>query len=805
MASTPVSYTGNPPAIPGRPVVQKFPTPNLDDRIYVVRMDSRVGGYEEPDRGAPYRGPNAEQFKGFVFSTAAASDQLGWVDWFFLNERLNQEEYNYTIDYPYTDHDYPRYTRTYVLLRTDVVEPTSDDVDPVFDGTDDNGDEQPDELLLVLTDHKQTRFEDPILDGLFVGVTRVYERLPGPVITSYLQNEKKQIVTVETQAVEKDDLPVSSALTESIKIERENTAKAIIVKGTVPDVFPGDNKTTNWGSAFRDPLPLEFRKAIPLRTALQIVAGSVVDQPVLQDILIAGVRTVDLTAHETKVTEFTKEKSLTQYDLVHTEVDSEQVNAEGQIETVQKILDPEMQTSEVGPLVVGGGVDALGDGSSIKTVRKVPVLFPRLEVETSVPDLLPPEFRADVPTYKEAVNATGPVENPPTLGPGVFEHKETQTTEYNKRIEISKHDYGSFPKEFIDKKLTEEYGGGILDIVRVVDQAVLAPEEGFDIVSSFVKHLGGGLMIRETERVEGGDWPELTGFRTEERGIFAGIKTKFWKKVVPAGTPDPVPHPFDYNFFSEITPHDKWRSIQILTACDLDNLPAPYDVPDSAHISLPPTLDALIGLWSNHGSVTSVGGFDDDGKASVTVVTGLVGSVGIIHHGGHNGVVQGRLHRSFHRPGVFFSVAPVKKIVTSAGYITMQYGFESDSGVKSSKEIGQAGGVNLSSIGGGITREVIHVDGFLVKNAPVLSGGFDVQNQVGNAVPESGSAHSGVHVVSIGVPTPVFGPVCRFDYNLPNSIPASLTPGEEILWDVRIIDWNFGVKVMEEIYYRVPV
>lgn len=167
MANQPDLYAPHRP-VPAKPITQSFPTPELKDRILVVRKDARAGGYRLPEKGAAFIGPDSERFKDFKFATARPSDQTGWVDWFFVNERLNQDDYNFTVEYPWVDKNYPRVTRTYVILREDRVDPDPDATDPANEN-------------LSLIDSKITRLEDLVLDSLFIAVQNVFERVPAPI------------------------------------------------------------------------------------------------------------------------------------------------------------------------------------------------------------------------------------------------------------------------------------------------------------------------------------------------------------------------------------------------------------------------------------------------------------------------------------------------------------------------------------------------------------------------------------------------------------------------------------------------
>ena len=257
---------GQPAAIPGKMIFHDRPTPRDEDRIYLLRKDSRKSDYKFPAQGDAYKGPNAKQFEGFFFVDWRATDQVGWIDEIYLNERANQDDYNGEITYPYVDKNYPMITRTYVVLRGDqrADEPTADTNDPVYSD-------------LKLSDHKIYRVnsgEYQFLDNMFVGIQRVYERLPGPVIRTYETNQFQQVVNVDTQTVQTESVPTPNATVEIDKTARVGTAKAQVTLGTVDAVF----SNIDYKLGGEDPInPYRFRKfaiAQPALVTTQMLAGT---------------------------------------------------------------------------------------------------------------------------------------------------------------------------------------------------------------------------------------------------------------------------------------------------------------------------------------------------------------------------------------------------------------------------------------------------------------------------------------------------------------------------------------------------
>lgn len=180
-----------------------------------------------PSPGDEYAGLDLkDELGGFVFATAVPDKQrTGWATLFYVNERQNQDAYNFTTDYPFADTGYPRVTRTTVVLRSDFEEDAAGTADPVFSD-------------LILTDHKQIRLDDPMMDALFVGVQRVYQKIPGPVLTGTETGDpaaQGAKTTTTTQLVAANTAPDTASLSvissvvkpiDTVKAQKETKALA---------------------------------------------------------------------------------------------------------------------------------------------------------------------------------------------------------------------------------------------------------------------------------------------------------------------------------------------------------------------------------------------------------------------------------------------------------------------------------------------------------------------------------------------------------------------------------------------------
>jgi hypothetical protein len=241
----------------------------------VILRDARLPeNAQPPAKGSAYDGPEPEKMEGWMFATRRPTDQIGWMNDFYINERRNQEDYNYEVEYPYPDPSYPRLSRTYVYLRSDFADmptPDLDEVDVLFPS-------------LRLVGYEQVRFFiqrdltasddviDPILDSLFIGIQKVYEVRPMQIIDHELSEvfgfggemEKSQTYDVPGQELEQGLIVVDSKTTkkglnteilETLKLAGEDEPYLELTAGgsgyTTPPVvsFSGDTPGLGGGAA----------------------------------------------------------------------------------------------------------------------------------------------------------------------------------------------------------------------------------------------------------------------------------------------------------------------------------------------------------------------------------------------------------------------------------------------------------------------------------------------------------------------------------------------------------------------------
>jgi hypothetical protein len=207
--------------------IESFPTPVIDDVVISEIVNSWKGDYQPLEYGTLWKdvphAPNQGSFPEhkLVFQQPASEDGQ-WIKRIWVNDRVNQDSYNYAIKYSAGSQDHPIYIRTYIVPREGYA--------PLPDGT-------PDPLFptAVLVDEEVVRNEGE-LDSKYITVTRVYETLPGPAVPTRRYNERGDLETVIVQTVPPNTPPTLDGLliTQS-QVEQVETGKGVKTTATVQD------------------------------------------------------------------------------------------------------------------------------------------------------------------------------------------------------------------------------------------------------------------------------------------------------------------------------------------------------------------------------------------------------------------------------------------------------------------------------------------------------------------------------------------------------------------------------------------
>lgn len=188
--------------IPGR-AVASFPTPVISDQIITEYVSAESGAYTPLPYGTLFdsvsHGAFTNSYPDFQLVYEAPADVNGWFyKRIWVNNRIDQQTYNYDISYAEGDPEYPTITRVYVYPRdsynTDPVGPngplTPLTPDPVYPGA------------LLVQEQMLNQAEPVEIQSRYVKVVRVYETLPGPVVTTQdFDTELNALVYTDKQVV----------------------------------------------------------------------------------------------------------------------------------------------------------------------------------------------------------------------------------------------------------------------------------------------------------------------------------------------------------------------------------------------------------------------------------------------------------------------------------------------------------------------------------------------------------------------------------------------------------------------------
>jgi hypothetical protein len=207
--------------------IESFPTPVIDDVVIAEVVNAWKGDYQKLEYGTLWKdvshAPNQGSFPEhkLVFQQPTSEDGQ-WIKRIWVNDRVNQDSYNYAIKYSAGSQDHPIYVRNYVVPRETYT--------PLPDGT-------PDPLfpIALLVDEEANRIEGE-LDSKYVSVTRVYETLPGPEVPTKRYNERGDLETVLVQTVPPFTPPdPDGLLVTGSQVVQEELGKGVKTTSTVQD------------------------------------------------------------------------------------------------------------------------------------------------------------------------------------------------------------------------------------------------------------------------------------------------------------------------------------------------------------------------------------------------------------------------------------------------------------------------------------------------------------------------------------------------------------------------------------------
>jgi len=166
--------------VPNKLFLAAYPTPNNSDFYLYRHEDTRGIGYVSPIHGDPV--PEADRVKypnhfcTKIVPNAQAGD--GWVTVIYASKRATQDDDNYDIEYPEGVNAFPTITRTYIYLRSEYAESGPLAVGTADPGLLPDGTAQFPDAILSEAEKMVEGTGDPLIDSLFVKVTRKFQRIP---------------------------------------------------------------------------------------------------------------------------------------------------------------------------------------------------------------------------------------------------------------------------------------------------------------------------------------------------------------------------------------------------------------------------------------------------------------------------------------------------------------------------------------------------------------------------------------------------------------------------------------------------
>jgi hypothetical protein len=254
------SKTPKQPPFPHPPLevgVAQYPTPlvpNYNDKtggwnildqghiILVEKINIEKGSFTPLplDGSVIYTGRDANKWPSTLYLVAEKPTPDGEFCFrYWANDRSlsSQELWNYGLDYSANNPSYPITSRTYIVPRSQYSTITLGTHDPVFGGTQ------------IISQQKMVELpEDNPLASRYVAVQRVYETIPGPVITGKRLDQRGDLETVNVQTVVAGTSPDSDGLlvTET-KVDGVDSVKSTKTTASVASYATLTTKTNKAG------------------------------------------------------------------------------------------------------------------------------------------------------------------------------------------------------------------------------------------------------------------------------------------------------------------------------------------------------------------------------------------------------------------------------------------------------------------------------------------------------------------------------------------------------------------------------
>lgn len=532
--------------------IESFPTPVIDDVVIAEVVNAWKGDYQKLEYGTLWKdvshAPNQGSFPEhkLVFQQPTSEDGQ-WIKRIWVNDRVNQDSYNYAIKYSAGSQQHPIYIRTYVVPREGYA--------PLPDGT-------PDPLFptAVLVDEEATRIEGE-LDSKYISVTRVYETLPGPQVPTKRYNERGDLETVIVQTVPPFTPPDPDGLlvTQS-QVVQEEMGKGVKTTATVTDHALLQIKEKKEGL---------LGETI---TTDDIVDPSTNPDALSQTIVSSVVEQFSATKARKRTTTASGPTSLTQ--------ESKDGKLLGDVTSTQSIVAAGTSPDAVSSTIISSEVKQIDSGKSVKTnvvLNSTPTLLGNSNSE----GLLGKTTRTET-----IVNAGA---SPDALSMSVISSVvEPIDSVRSRKVTIGSTEPTLLSSQSLVDTAVGQVQGNVYKEIVPIGQTV---DGGKFVIQDTINPIDQIKAQRETVTVP--EYPELTTYDLDEQ---LGVSIITDREIVDHNTPYSAP-PLVISLNDR--PLDKWKTLRITSR--LSELPATRTEYKTQQFTFPALLDNITIQTANVG------------------------------------------------------------------------------------------------------------------------------------------------------------------------------------------------------------
>lgn len=358
-----------------------------------------------------------------------------------------------------------------------------------------------------------------------------------------------------------------------------------------------------------------------------------------------------------------------------------------------------------------------------------------------------------------------------------------------------------------DFKVSSKHGGGIIEIDEQRGEPGTLPlNPGYLSTESVVKTLSPDEQVRHNEFLYGQtQWPVLQGCHTDEK---TGIVLNYSKQVIPAYTPVPVRNGYRGPFVEDQT-YDFWKTIRIITAPDPTTLPGQEVWFTSRPFNLPSRLISIEAFWRDTVSKSAAVNQSNNNNMASSIHSGCGGDILVTAQSGYRGNARTKVVRDFFIGPVPPFPVDTFKIKASNGSAVM---FSSDYNSFSTGDDDETPGVH------GLGQYSVFTDGgsigdtFKQQVSAINIGdhliGPDLQiitptHQCQFVTAASNSPSGKTRIVTFTGSAPATFGILQVSAPYSSPTPQYLAGMTEILWDVELEEWGYGIWVSYRYYVQM--